>query len=151
MNTEKIMELHKQHRESQSKYTYFLLAASASAIAFAMQKTTGSTYSWFQLPLGGAIVLWALSFYYGCRNIEWVQTAVLANHGLLHLYDGAHPDQPQTPEETKAAITGTTKALYSNIENARVCGEKQFNFLIIGAVLFILWHLLEMYKITNGI
>ena len=143
MNTEKIMELHKQHRESQSKYTYFILAVAASAIAFAVQKTSGSTYTWFQLPLGGAITFWSLSFYYGCRNIDWVQTAVMANQSLLSLYDGVHPEQPETNEETKIAIAGTMKALMLNVETAKKCGDRQFNYLVIGAILFILWHLLD--------
>ncbi len=145
------MELHRQHREGQSKYTYFLLAASASAIAFAMHKTTGSTFNWYQIPLGGAILFWALSFYFGCKNVEWVQTSVLANQALLNLYEGQHPYQPNTLEETEVAIEGTRDALGSNIENAKVCGVRQFRFLITGAVLFITWHLLEMYKTTKGI
>ena len=86
-----ILELHKQHREGQSKYTYFLLAVAASAVAFAVQKTTGMKLSWSMTPLGLAAISWGFSFYCGCKNVLWVQAAIFANYSLLQLKGGIHP------------------------------------------------------------
>ena len=83
-----LIEIHRQHRTGQEKYTYFLLAVTASAIAFAVQKTSGLKLTWSMVPLGLAVVLWGLSFYFGCKNLLWVQTAIYANYSLLQLQKG---------------------------------------------------------------
>ena len=58
---QELMEIHKQHRTGQDKYTYFLLAVTASAVAFSVQKTSGLVLSWSLLPLGIAVLTWGTS------------------------------------------------------------------------------------------
>jgi hypothetical protein len=144
-----VKDLYLQHRTGQDAYTYFLLAAVASALAFAVQKTQGLTLSWSMLPLGGAALSWALSFYCGCKNVSWVQTALYANVGLLQLKAGSHPNQPEHPDELKGALLGVRKALDHNAEKAYVFAGWQFRLLVAGAVLFLAWHVLEMYLRTE--
>ena len=144
MTEQGIIELHKQHREGQSKYTYFLLAAAASAVAFAVQKTSGAKLSWSMAPLGLATLSWGLSFYCGCRNLLWVQTAIFANYGLLQLKSGIHPEQPPHPQLLQAAEEGVRSAIKTNIEGAEFNGKWQFRLLILGGILFIAWHILDM-------
>ena len=139
-----VLELHKQHREGQSKYTYFLLAVAASAVAFAVQKTTAMKMSWSMLPLGLAAISWGLSFYCGCKNLLWVQTAIFANYSLLQLKSGIHPDQPPHPQLLQAAEEGVRAAIETNIKGAEFNGKWQFRLLIIGSILFLTWHVLDM-------
>src|SRR3972149_4298959 len=139
-----LIEIHKQHRTGQDKYTYFLLAVTASAVAFSVQKTTGLKLSWSQLPLGMAVLMWGLSFYFGCKNLTWVQTSIYANYSLLQLQKGVHPEQPDHPQLLEAAIRGVRSALESNIKSAQFYAIWQFRLLITGAIFFLLWHVLEM-------
>jgi len=139
-----LLELHKQHREGQAKYTYFLLAAAASAVAFAVQKTSGAKLSWFMIPLGIATFFWGLSFYCGCKNLLWVQTAIFANYSLLQLKSGMHPDQPSHPQLLQAAEEGIRSAIKTNIDGAELHGKWQFRSLILGAIFFLAWHILDM-------
>ena len=67
MADNELMEMHKQHRTGQDKYIYFLLAVAASGIAFSVEKTTGLKLNWSMLPLGAAVILWAISFYFGVK------------------------------------------------------------------------------------
>ena len=143
-----LLELYKQHQAGQDKYTYFLLAAAGAAIGFAVQKTEGLQFSWWLTPAGFAIVCWGFSFYYGCKNLTWVQTAIYANYSLLQLRSGVHPEQPPHPQLTDAAISGVSKALTSNATRAQFFGTWQFRMLITGAVFFIGWRLLEMVRLT---
>ena len=64
MSEEKSIELHKQLRMVQDKYTYFLLAIAAAAVAYAIKLTTDSTLSFSKIPIGIAILFWGLSFDY---------------------------------------------------------------------------------------
>ena len=143
-----IQALHKAHSDSQDKYTYFLLAASGAAIGFAVQKTDGQALSWWLLPVAVATLLWAVSFYFGCKNIDWVQRSMSANFNLLQLTQGTHPSQPPHPQLLEAAVSGVTGALQGNVERAGFYARWQFRSLISGAVCFICWRVVEMVRIT---
>lgn len=139
-----LLQFHKQHSIGQERYTYFLLAVTASAVAFAVQKTGGLKITYSLIPLGAAIFLWGISFYCGVKNINWVQASTAANYSLLQLEKGVHSDQPDDPTVFEAAKRGIASALQSNIKKAEFHGKLQFRLLIAGAVLFLSWHILEM-------
>lgn len=146
-----LLELRREHQAAKDKYTYFLLAVAASAVAFAVQKTSGLRLSYWLLPVGIAAACWGVSFFFGCKNLVWVQSAVYANFNLLSLRRGVHPDQPQHPQEAEAAVSGVKSALHANSDRARFYAVWQFRSLIVGALFFILWHVLEMYRFTHGL
>lgn len=144
MADDALIEIHRQHRTGQDKYTYFLLAVTASAVAFAVQKTAGLKITYSLIPLGAAVLLWGLSFYFGVKNLLWIQTSIYANYSLLQLQTGVHPEQPDHPQMLEAAIQGVKSALESNVNKAQFYGVWQFRLLIAGAILFVVWHVLEM-------
>ena len=144
MSTEGMKTLYSAHLTSQEKYVYFLLAAAASGIAFAVQKTNDAVLSWQLCVLGAAVALWGASFYCGCRRITWVQTALMANYNLLQLQAGTHPEQPDAPQLLEAAYRGVNFALDENMTKARSYATWQFRFLLSGAVLFLVWHVLSI-------
>ncbi len=137
-------QLAKQLHEAQSKYTYFLLAIAASAIAFAVQKTTGRPLDWSLVPLGLAVLSWAGSFFAGCRNRAYFNSTLYANIDLLQLQDGSHPMSPRNPQEVVAACEGVREAANFNSSTANFWGHLQFRLLILGAVFFLVWHVFEM-------
>jgi len=143
-----ISDLHKAHQSGQDKYTYFLLAAAGAAIGLAVQKTEGLSLSWWLLPVALATVSWGASFYFGCRNLIWVQTSIMANYNLLQLKRGSHPDQPPHPELLEAAIMGVESAFGKNVKKAQFYGVWQFRLLVTGAVFFIGWRVAEIIRIS---
>ena len=90
-NNDLIQKIRESHENGQDKYTYFLLAAAGAAIGFAVQKTEGLLLSWWLLPVAFSIIFWSLSFYFGCENVNWVQTSKVANYNFLRLKSGSHP------------------------------------------------------------
>jgi hypothetical protein len=144
-----LAELHRIHTAAQDKYTYFLLAAAGAAIAFAVQKTEDMPLSWWLLPVAGATLAWAASFYCGCKKLSWVGAATSANYILLQLRAGFHPKQPTHHQLLEAAKKDTLFAVTSNIEKAQFYSLWQFRLIILGAVLFIAWRILEMLRITQ--
>jgi hypothetical protein len=148
MSDNELMEMHKQHRMGQDKYTYFILAVAAAGIAFSIEKTTGQKLSWSMLPLGIAVILWALSFFFGCKHLYWVQASMSANYSLLQLHKGVHADQPEDPQRLEAAKRGVSSALDLTMEKNEFYGQWQFRMLILGAVFFITWHIAKMVIFT---
>lgn len=124
------LELYKQHRAGESKYTYFLLAAAASAIAFAVQKTSGFGLSWFQRPLAFAVLSWRISFYCGCQSVTLAQRGSYMNSQLFDIMDGVHPMQPpggvQGVQEAKSAFC---RRWMMSIRRTRFMASGNFAFL----------------------
>lgn len=148
MPSEGVTEVWRQHRQAQDKYTYFLLAAASAAIAFAVQKTEAISLSWTLAPVGLAVLAWGGSFYCGCKNLVWVQSSAMANYSLLQLQAGIHPQQPSHPAHVEAAISGVRSALESNIRKAQAHAIWQFRLLILGALLFLAWHVWRLYVLA---
>jgi len=147
MNT--LMEVYKQHRELQNKYAYFLLAVAASAIALSLKRTIDSKMAYSMIPLALAVLFWGSSFFCGCRHLTYIQSALYANGTLLDpgkiakhpLVDG----HPQLFEATRQIIKDSME---NDAEKSASFGKWQFRLLVYGALLFIIWHIIEMGKIT---
>lgn len=148
MSETQLVELQKQHYSGHIKYVYFLLAVAASAIALSVQKTTGLPLSLSMAPLGIAVLLWGASFFFGCKQIEQVQSAMQSNYILLELHDERRPDQPETEEDFGVAEKETRKAIESKIKKAEFYGVWQFRLLVVGAISFLVWHVIEMALLT---
>ncbi len=143
--SEELREVYRQLRMSQDKYIYFLLAAAGAAIAFAVNQTQGAVMSWSQLPLGGAVLCWGLSFFFGCRHLAYVGSTLYANAELLRVEGGQHPEVGRHPQMMAAASEGIRQAIEDNSNRANRLGHMQFRFLIAGAILYVGWHILEMW------
>ena len=147
-DNKELLELYKQHQAGEDKYTYFLLAAAAAALAFAVQKTEGAVLSWWLLPVAASALCWGLSFFFGCKRLTWVQTALYSNYTLLQLKAGVHPEQPPHPEYLAAAQSGVRSAIDSNVNKAQSYARWQFRMLILGAAFFIAWRVTEIIRVT---
>ncbi|KKL99218.1 hypothetical protein LCGC14_1816650, partial [marine sediment metagenome] len=74
-----LLEVYKQRREVQSKYTYLFLAVAASAIALSLKRTTGLKITDSMILLALAVLCWGVSFFCGCRYLRCVDSALSAN------------------------------------------------------------------------
>lgn len=146
--SETMLEVYRAHREAQIRYVYFLLAAAWAAIGFAVNQTTGKTLAWSQIPLAGAALSWGLSFVCGIRHLQYGSAIMYANMDLLRVQSGQHPEVGAHPERIAAASEGIRKAIEDNNNRSNRLAHLQFTSLILGAVLYIGWHVLEMYLRT---
>ncbi|MBN1459235.1 MAG: hypothetical protein JXA57_06850 [Armatimonadetes bacterium] len=144
MATESQREVYRALNESQNKYTYFLLAAAGAGIALAVRQTHGSGFEFAQIPLALGGVVWGVSFYFGCRRSALVSSALYANLDLLRVQSGLHPEVGSNPERMHAASEGIREALELKSGSANRLGRWQFQLLVLGALLYLVWHLVEM-------
>lgn len=133
-------------REEQRKYTYFLLVVVGAAITLVINQTQNATLTLSQIPLVIAVLLWALSFYFGCNYTQYVNSTLFANLALFRVQKGEHPELiNKSPIMIEAASKGIKQAMKNNSECANKLSRLQFKFLISGAIFYIIWHILEMY------
>ncbi|QQS16042.1 MAG: hypothetical protein IPK84_01640 [Candidatus Moraniibacteriota bacterium] len=139
-------ELHRSLQESQRQYTYALLAVSVAVIGFALKETSGKALDASQLALGWAVILWALSFFYGCKHVQYFNSSLYANGALLQIENNEHPDtKGYSPTARAAAYEGVRKAFETNSDKANQYCHWQFRLLILGSLSYIAWHVLNMY------
>lgn len=138
------IEIYKALRESQHKYVYFLLASAAAGIGLGLQQTSGNAISTSQLPLLIAGLLWGISFYCGCRQIQYTNSNLYANMELIQIEEGKHPEL-KGDRQKMAASEGIVQAMESNSTVANRFGHWQFRLLMLGAICYIVWHIFEMY------
>lgn len=137
--------LYTTHRNIQDKHVYFLLAAAGAAIGFALTQTTSATLHWPQLPLGFAVVCWGMSFYCGCNHVNYAAATVYTNKELLRVKSGRHPDTYGDPQIIQIAADATREAIEKHSNAAGRAFRWQFRLLVLGAALFVVWHVGEMY------
>jgi hypothetical protein len=137
----------KQLNDGQDKYTYYMLTAAGGAVALAVNQTHGAGLEWAQIPLGLAVLMWGISVFCGARRLMYVNAVLFANLDLLRVESGNHPEA-QELWKIHAASEGIRSAAASNSKKAGGFAMAQFRFLVAGSVLYVVWHVTEMWLRT---
>jgi hypothetical protein len=145
MPPEQQIEIYRQHRTAQDKYVYFLLAAVGAAIAFAVNQTQGAKLAWSQLPLACAVTFWALSFGFGCRHLGYVERTLYANSELLKVAAGEDPKIGMHSQSIAIASETIREVIELNSKRAGRFARWQFRCLVLGAMSYLAWHVVEMW------
>ena len=145
MATELQQEVYRANRDLQSRHAYFLLTAAGAGIALAVNQTHSAALSWLQASLGLAVLCWSLSFFCGCRQLDYVSLTLSANLELLRFQSGTHPEAGLNPRLIQAASEGILSAAESNSNSASTFANWQFRLLVWGGLLYVVWHVVEMY------
>ncbi len=146
MSSDQQIEVYRQHRAAQEKYVYFLLAAVGAAIALVVNQTQGASLAYSQMPLALAVLLWSLSFFFGCRHLSYVESTLFANADLLKVQAGKHPEVGTHPQLMVEVSEGIRAAIESNSKWACRYARWQFTSLVWGAVCYFGWHVFEMWR-----
>ena len=137
-------ELKKLLDQASLKHTYFLLAVAASAIALSVQRTTGMAMTWRMIPLGLAVLAWGVSFFAGCREARDSLSALYGNALFYQFREGSHRDTPIDPGARRAKCDRVYRATEKKMLAAAAWSKAQFRLLILGGLLFLVWHVMEM-------
>ena len=141
-------EIQRQFRQQQEKYVYYILALTVSAIGFAIYKTSGLPLKWSQVPLGLSAISWGISIFCGLMFIKYVISNLYSNNTYFDIIAGRHPDLGNNPVKIEAGVEGIMQAMTSNADTASNYFKWQGRLFYAGIVLFILWHVTEMYLLS---
>ncbi len=137
-------DIQRQHRQEASKYTYFLITLSVTAIAFSVQKTLDEPLLLRQIPLGLAVLSWAISVLLGFVYLQRRQDILATNNAYFEAIKG---NLLETGND-QAKIQASAKIIWEILEEKSEKASKfyiwQFRLFILGIVLFVIWHLIEM-------
>lgn len=143
-------EIQIQFRQQQEKFVYYLIALSVSAIGFSVYKTTGQQLKWTQLPLGISVLCWGLSVFCGLRFLKYIISTLYANNDYFDIIQGRNREIENHQQKIEAATLGIKEAMNSNSTIANSYFKWQEIFFYLGIILFLMWHIIEMYKLTEN-
>ena len=113
-------------RKSLTEYTYFMLAATGAAIAFALNQTNNQKFDNLLIPLLVALICWCVSFYCGTNLLKNYHLHLITNLGL-------HRGAPFEGRD----LTKVERIM-------RFYGHYQFFLFLMGTVSYIGWKLISM-------
>jgi hypothetical protein len=145
MSEESYREVYRQLHSNQNKYIYFMLAAATSAIAYALNRAQDRLLTLSLIPWGLALILWGLSFCFGCFHLLYINSTLFANAKLIQIQRGEFPESGKNPELIKTASKIVLTAMEKDSDRASRFGHLQFWFFISGVFAYIAWQILEMY------
>jgi len=143
--SDRVATLYGSLQTLRNRYVYFLLAIAAGSIAFAITQTDESRLSISQLPLGLAVIFWSLSFFSGCRNQVFHGQIQLLNLEILRVKEGAHEISGSNADAIRVGADYLKERIKEAEKPQTFHAKWQFWFYIFGAILFIIWHICEMY------
>jgi hypothetical protein len=144
-------DIHAIREASTEKYTYFLLATAAAAIAFSVQQTSGKAIAWSHLILGCAVVCWGMSFWCGCWRLRKVDNIRVVELIFLQAAERLAPqmDEPRAVKEYEDVKAARNERNEELSQRSTQYWNSQFNLLIWGGVIFVIWHVVEMFIAAN--
>jgi hypothetical protein len=146
--SERQIAVYNQFRNAQDKYTYFLLAAAGAAVALALRETASAPLAWSEIALAAAVLCWGSSFFSGCRHLTLMASSLYSNFQLLYLSESEMQLKLTHPEMIAEKAEALQLAIQRNSSRAERFGKMQFRLLISGAILYIGWHIWEMWVRT---
>lgn len=145
MSDETLNEMYRQFRTAQDKYVYFLLTAAGAGIALAVNQTKSEGLQLSQIPLALCIMSWGLSFFSGSRFALHSISAIYTNTKLYLAQQGLDPIAGNHSQKIELACGVYEKSLQKDQEALAKHGRRQFRFLVVGACMYLVWHVLEMW------
>ncbi len=142
------IELFRIHGQQQEKLVYYIVALCVTAIGFSIYQTTGHSLKWIQTPLALAVLSWGLSIYCGLRFLKYALSILYANNALFNIFQGIEPGVGNYPQLIEAASSGVEQAIKQSSETSSKLFKWQERLFYSGIVLFLFWHLLEMYALS---
>jgi hypothetical protein len=143
------LDLLKEHREKQEKYTYYVVALSVASIAFAVTQTSGQPLKFTQIPLAFSVICWGISIYKGLSFIGIV-VSVIHHHILyLDLIQGKDNIAGTNPHYIKIGVDAYVEHGERLKKKSSSLYKWQHRFFYLGTALFIVWRVFEMALVNK--
>jgi hypothetical protein len=144
MGDDKASDVYKTVSASQERFAFFILAASASAIAFALVRTEGQAMACWMAPVGVAIALWGLSFWAGAEHVLARHEIFFLNLQLLKVEEGTDPVASRDQTKQKIIAEFITEEANRRNKAARMLGRAQYLLFLGGAVAYVCGHIMRL-------
>jgi hypothetical protein len=116
MSDEPRLEIYRQIRTAQEKYTYFMLAAAGACIAFAVTKTQEAVLAWHHLLLAGSVLCWGAASSRALANFSTYQKRFMP----MRVCSRSKPEKTQSSEAIYISVPSTAKSCAKSLTKYRI-------------------------------
>lgn len=141
------LELHKEFREKQEKYAYYLVALCVASIGFSVTQTTGQPLKWIQLPLGLAVLFWGISIICGLKFIGLIVFSIYRNSAYMDMVQGRDDIAGTNPHYIEIGKEVFRKGTEKLSKNSIALYNWQERLFYLGILFFIVWRIIEMANV----
>lgn len=141
------LELHKEFREKQEKYAYYLVALCVASIGFSITQTTGQPLKWIQIPLGISVLSWGISIFCGLRYIGMIVFSIKRNLIYLDIVQGKDEITGTNPHKIKIGVDVYREGSEKLNKKSILLYNWQERLFFSGILLFIVWRVTEMANV----
>lgn len=134
----------KEFRQGQEKYIYYLLAIPIAAIGFSVNITMDRKLVVIDSILALAILFWLISVLYGLLTIKKLVSSIAANIDIIDIRSGIHPLIGTHTQKIQVGVEAMMEVFDRMSNESGNYMKIQRITLYIGAVLFIVWRVLDM-------
>jgi hypothetical protein len=146
MDTQEIqIEIQKQYRDKITRYTYYQIALAVAAIGFSVSFALKLNLSYCQLPLGIAILFWAVSIMLGFKYLELEMRILNTNNTYFDIILGRNHIAGEHPEKIKVGADTLMSIMKDLASKSPTLSIWQGRFLYLGMIAFIVWVITTMY------
>lgn len=143
-------ELVKISNAAQDKITYFLMAAAASGIGFAISQTKTEALVLHHLIWLFAVLVWSVSFWAGIRLTMNGNSVKFKNVGYVRsLNELENFEETEAKELESLTHTKFNESFEMHQTRMGFWGTLQMYTLLLGALVYISWHLVRMCLQTS--
>lgn len=134
-------EIYRSLSQLQEKFVFYIIALNVAAIGFSVYLTLGKPLVLTQVPLGLAVLSWAVSIWFGMNYLKKLVDSKSVNFEMLKL-EGSRTLINQSDYTTKSnELMEEDQKIFLKIVQYLKYHELLF---YAGIVCFLFWHFLEM-------
>ncbi|WP_324742085.1 hypothetical protein U8326_02250 [Tsuneonella sp. CC-YZS046] len=90
-----LLDIYSELQRSMSQFIHFVLGAAGGGIAFAVHQTSGEPFSPAMIPIGAAVIFWAISFFSGLVALQRRQSFLTLNFNIIQFKKNAYEQLPE--------------------------------------------------------
>ncbi len=146
MNNDLELELQKKLRDGTNKYVTFFLTVAGASIGFSTTQSSGLVLSVWVVPLAVALLFWGGSFYCGCRCLDLELSMLTLDADAARVAGGKNQFSNMIPPEVEFSNANYINVFSFMSNRFSFFYKLQFYFYCIGALFFLCWHGIEMWR-----
>lgn len=149
LNQDTELALVQELKAGKVKFCYFIMAASGSAIGFAITQTKTTAFETHHYIWLAAVIFWALSFFCGIRYISKINSVIFSNVTYLQnkrkIYGGSASQEFELQQLNESKFH---EAVSEDNNSLVLYGHAQVYLLLSGALVYVIWHVYRMWDST---
>ncbi|MFM9985555.1 MAG: hypothetical protein ACKVOK_10015 [Flavobacteriales bacterium] len=147
-NSESNKELAQHVRNLQEKFAYYIIGLDVAAIGFAIHQTVNQPLNYSQIPVGVAVICWSFSIWSGLSLLITTIESYKANINYIETGKGRNIMVGNDPNRIALARSIFYEKMVKSAEKGLPLFKRMNILFKLGVMLFIIWHVWEMYNLT---